>query len=245
VIEVVLTKKQFRRYFPLLAGVIFAGLFVALGFWQLDRAQQKKALLAQFADDAPYTPLDGTLPQRDFQAIETRGRYLGERQILIENIVRDGQVGYFIITPFEQSIDRTLLLVNRGWLPRSGQGTARLDIDVGADIRRIRGRAGHLPNVSVRPGNGFDGAGDWPKNATYPTLEEVANELNEELLPFVLLLATDEDDGFRRQWQPQQSGPMINYGYAFQWFAMAAAVLAIIAWHVRRGSYGRETGQQK
>jgi cytochrome oxidase assembly protein ShyY1 len=28
---------------------------------------------------------------------------------------------------------------------------------------------------------------------------------------------------------------MTNYSYAFQWFAMAAAVLAILAWHFRKG----------
>jgi surfeit locus 1 family protein len=243
VIEKLLANHRVRRFAPPLAGVIFASLFIALGFWQLDRAAQKKALLAHFASDAPYTELHGQLPKDPFQPIETRGRYVNDRQVLIENIVRDGRLGYFVITPFEESAGSALLLVNRGWLPVPREREAEIDIDVGDAVRRIRGRAGHLPGVSVRPGDSFAGAADWPKKATYPTLEEVARELQDDLLPYVLLLAADQADGYRREWQPQQSGPMTNYSYAFQWFAMAAAVLVILAWHFRKGVSRRASVQ--
>jgi surfeit locus 1 family protein len=240
VIEDILRNKQFRRFFPPFAGVFFIGIFVSLGLWQLDRAQQKTTSLAQFAENAMHMPLNGQLPDKEFQAVEVRGRFLAERQILIENIVRDARVGYFVITPFQQSRDEPLLLINRGWLAKPVQHEQRVtvhsQIDINDDVRTIRGRAGRLPRVGMRAGAGFEGAGDWPKNATYPTLDEVAAELGEELLPFVLLLHMDEDDGFRRQWQPQQSGPMTNYGYAFQWFAMAVAVFCILVWRLRKSA---------
>lgn len=237
-IENILKNKLFRRFFPPIAGAIFIALFVSLGLWQLDRAAQKKVSLAQFADDAAYLPLNGQLPQRPFQPIETRGRLLGDQQILLENIVRDGRVGFFVVTPLQQPGNEPLLLVNRGWVARTNDGEERALLDVDDSVRTIRGRAGQLPRVSVRAGAGFAGAGDWPKSATYPTLDEVAAELAADLAPFVLLMDAREEDGFSRQWQPQQSGPMTNYGYAFQWFAMAIAVLVILIWRLRKGAPG-------
>ena len=73
-----------------------------------------------------------------------------------------------------------------------------------------------------------------------PTIDEVADQLGEDVLPFVLLLDADEEYGFTRAWQPRQSGASTHYGYAVQWFAMAAAVLAILAWHFRHGIRNRE-----
>lgn len=234
-IEGILRNRLFRRYFPPFAAVVFVVVFGSLGFWQLDRAAQKKTLLAGFEDNTGYMSLDGRLPARPYQPIEARGRYQGEQQVLLENIVRDGRVGYFVITPFQQSGDNALLLVNRGWLPMPDRAMGdALRIEVDSDVRTLRGRAGQLPQVSVRPGESFEGADGWPRHATYPTLDEVAAQLDAELLPFVLLLDPDQGDGFRRQWQPQVSGPMTNYSYAFQWFAMAIAVLVILFWHLRK-----------
>ena len=232
--ESLLEKTTIRRLVPPLAGVVLAGVFMSLGFWQLDRAAQKKAVLEQFAAAADYQPLTGVLPDGDFQPIEARGRYVPQRQVLIDNIVRDGRVGYFVITPLRQPGDVPLLLVNRGWVPRDSGEELPATIDVPDNPRLIRGRSGHLPRVSVRAGEGFVGPASWPRHATYPTLEEVARQLGEPVLPVVLLLDADGADGFRREWQPQQKGPMTNYGYAFQWFAMAAAVIFLLVRHLRR-----------
>jgi len=91
-----------------------------------------------------------------------------------------------------------------------------------------------LPRVAIRPGEAFAVHGDWPRVAVYPSLREVADELGEEVLPIVLLLRPEAEDGFVRHWQPNVSGPMTHYSYAFQWFALALAVVAITAWHLHK-----------
>lgn len=242
-IEPVVSNPHFRRFAPPVVAIVLIGTFVSLGFWQLDRARQKIELQEQFEDGSAYLPLTGVLPERPFQPIEARGQFLDDRQILIDNIVRDGRVGFFVITPFRQSSSAPLLLVNRGWLARSDDTTSVQDIDVADDVRVLRGKSGTLPMVSLRTGDSFAGAGDWPKRATYPTIDEIAIQLDSALLPLVLLLDADQADGFRRQWQPQGSGPMTNYGYAFQWFAMATAVLAILIWQYRKKARATTSGQ--
>ena len=233
-IEELIRNEYFRRIFPPLAAAGLIVLFVSLGVWQLDRATEKNRRQALFENDAPFTPLTGDMPVTEFQNVEAHGYYLDERQVLIDNMIVDGRIGYYAITAFRYATDKPLLIVNRGFIPRSVAIEPAPDLGTSADRRMIRGRAGHLPRVAVRSGEVFEGAGDWPKTAMYPTLDDLSAELGEELLPFILLLHPQAENGFVRRWQPRESGPMMHYGYAFQWFAMATAVLGILLWRMRK-----------
>jgi len=239
VIEDLLKNETFLRWFPPVAGLVFISVFISAGFWQLDRAMEKKAMLALFESDAVFAePADfGAL--KDFDRIRVFGRYRDERQVLIDNIPKDGQLGYYVITPFEPSTSDDLLLVNRGWLPKA----ADVDLGIDAESRTVRGLAGHLTRVAIRPGEAFTEHDDWPRVGLFPSLEEVAAELGEELLPTVLLLHPDADEGFVRRWEPDVSGPMTHYSYAFQWFAMAVAAAGIAGWQTHK-RFSRERGNR-
>jgi surfeit locus 1 family protein len=233
-LEELIGNEHFRRIFPPLAALGLIALFVSLGLWQLDRAAGKNRVQALFEIDAPFMQLTGDMPVTEFQNIETHGHYLGERQVLIDTMFVNGRIGYYAITAFRYADNEPLLIVNRGWIARPGVNEPDPDIGVGTGSRTIRGRVGYLPRVAIRSAAAFERADDWPKTAIYPTLEEISAELGEDLLPFILLLNPDTDDGYVRRWQPRESGPMMHYGYAFQWFAMAAAVLWIFAWRMRK-----------
>ena len=145
-----------------------------------------------------------------------------------------------VITPFRSSDNDDFLLVNRGWVPKDVFKVGAPLIGVDESRRTVRGLVGHLPRAGIRAGEAFEGSTDWPRVAVYPNLDEIATELEEMVLPVVLLMNPDEDDGFARRWQPNIRGPMMHYGYAFQWLAMAVAVLALLFWHLRKRG-GRDT----
>jgi surfeit locus 1 family protein len=233
-LDELINNEHFRRLFPPLAATGLIALFVSLGVWQLDRAAGKNRVQALFENDAPFTRLTGDMPVTEFQNIDTSGHYLGNRQVLIDRIFMDGRSGYYAITAFRYADSEPLLIVNRGWIARPGSNESDPDISVGSASRSIRGRVGHLPRVGIRSADAFAGEESWPKTATYPTLDELSAEMGEELLPFVLLLDPDANDGFVRRWQPRDRGPMMHYGYALQWFAMAAAVAGIFIWRMRK-----------
>lgn len=237
VIEDLLKNETFLRWVPLAAGACFIVLFISLGKWQLDRAAEKTALLALFDNDAPYEEPMNFESLAEFDRIQITGRYRPDRQILIDNIPLDGQLGYYVITPLEPSTNDPLILVNRGWIPRaafsdSGKDIAELALD--RDHRTIRGLVGRLPRVAIRPGEAFAEADGWPRVGLYPNSDEVAAEIGEQVAAFALLLSPDATDGFVRRWQPNVSGPMTHYSYAFQWFAMAIAVVIIAGWQLRK-----------
>jgi len=225
----------FRRLVPPVAAVMAIVLFTRLGLWQLDRAAEEEALEASFASDASYRPLADVDQPVQFDKVETGGRLLGETQILIDNIVKNGQLGYYVITPLDLRRGEPLLLVNRGWVAREALQADRVDLGVAPEPRDVRGMIGNLPRVGIRGGPGFAESGaDWPRIAVYPTAEEVSAELERPVLPHVLLLDPEEPSGFLRDWRPPQGGAATNYGYAFQWFAMAAAVVAIAFWQLKK-----------
>lgn len=224
-----------RRIVPPIAAVLAIGLFVSLGLWQLDRAAEKEGMQALFDDDAPYSDVSSIDTPVPFQRIETRGRLLTDRQVLIDNIVQNGRLGYYVITPLEYSRNEPLLLVNRGFVERGALESGAVSLDADDERNLIRGRAGNLPRVGIRGGAAFESSGeDWPRIAVYPTADEVAAELDRDVLAWALLLSPEDERGFARNWQPSESGPMTHYGYAFQWFAMATAVLVIAGWHLNK-----------
>jgi surfeit locus 1 family protein len=85
----------FWRVAPPLAAAVLTILFVSLGFWQLDRAAEKVAMQSLFDADADYTSLSEGMPVQDYQRISASGRFLGDQQFLIDNMVLNGRVGWY------------------------------------------------------------------------------------------------------------------------------------------------------
>jgi surfeit locus 1 family protein len=230
-----LNRRQLRdKVLPLLAATFFTVSFVALGLWQLDRAAYKNKLAESFLAESAHERVMGVMSVETYQPIKSVGHFVGERQILIDNIVKDGRLGLYVITPFEYSADEPLLLVNRGWVPKTAISGELPALKITDGQMEVRGKAGVLPRVGIRPGEAFEGSDSWPRLGVFPTHDEVAAELGREVLSFVLLQDPQPESNMRRQWQPVQSGPATHYGYALQWFAMAAAVLALTFWHLRK-----------
>ena len=66
-------------------------------------------------------------------------------------------------------------------------------------------------------------------------LDAFSREIGLPLQPFVVEQQSDAQDGLARDWPRADLGADRNYGYAFQWFAMAAAVLTLmVVYSVRR-----------
>jgi surfeit locus 1 family protein len=227
-------KQLVTTWLPPLAGAGLIALFVSLASWQLDRAAQKEELSALFADGAAPRPLDEIAAPLLFQPVSVSGHYLSERQVLIDNIIHSSRVGYNVITPFRAEPDGRILLVNRGWIAKQASGAPPPSVTVAEDRREIAARVGRLPRVALRPEAAFATQGDWPRTAVFPTTDDIAEATGLAIATPVLLLSADAADGFLRDWQPDQKGPMMHYGYAFQWSALALTVLVILVWQLKK-----------
>lgn len=228
--------RRFRPGWPAtLFTAFFLPLLLALGAWQLERAEEKQALYDDFAAGGEAVALHadsgGLDDLRRYAPVRATGTYLAERQFLLDNMVEDGQAGYRVLTPLRVG-EGVAVLVDRGWVPRDFSAREPPAIGVDEGTRTVTGILDHMPRpgialaIELRP--------DWPKVVQFPTLEELAGALELRLVPGLLLLDRAAPDGFRRDWRPSDFGPERHLGYALQWFALAATlVILYLVWSFR------------
>ena len=106
---------------PTLLVLALLPLLVWLGFWQLERSEQKRELLERQQarqEAAPLTPeqLDGSAGQA-YARVYLQGRFDAAHSFLLDSRTRDGQVGVELLQPFYDEPSGRWLLINRGWLP--------------------------------------------------------------------------------------------------------------------------------
>ncbi|MGO9930599.1 MAG: SURF1 family protein [Steroidobacteraceae bacterium] len=233
------TRSFSPRPFTTLLTIVLIAMLVALGLWQLRRAEEKRALFDAFAAGAgATTPIGLHTPKvARYQHVEANGRYDGSRQILVDNMVNASGAGYFVITPF-QLTGGGWVLVNRGWVPLGASRAERPAIAVAGDARRIRGRADNLPSPGIQMGVRASLSPPYPVVAEYPKHADLAQLLGEGLWTSaadLVLLDPMEPDGYVRSWAAPGFPPLRHIGYAVQWFALAFALLVIyVAVNLRR-----------
>ncbi len=227
---------------PLVVGAVFVALFAALGGWQISRGLEKQATRDALSATGAYSTFFDGAELSPYEPIKATGRFDGEHQFLLDNITLNSRHGYYVLTPLELAPDEPLLLVNRGWIEKAGQnpGLSALADTIAVDDARVTvlGKAGALPRPGMRMGNAIAQAGRWPAIAVFPAQEDIEQALGRDVQPVVLLMDPDVENGFLRQWVPTEMGPARHFGYAFQWFAMAAVLSGLLVWNYRR----RRTG---
>ena len=209
--------------------------FLGLGNWQLERAQEKRERLAQFADDSDRASL-ATLTQRQagagagFVHVRGEGEYLeGAPQVLLEGMSHQGRAGYHVLTPLRLAGTSRLVLVNRGWIPRDFARTAPPEVTSPAPgERNVAGVLTPLPVPGLRVANTRVTSQDAPVvPMLYPRAGELAELFGEAVFDGMVLLAPDAPDGFLRDWRPAGPAPAKHVGYAVQWFSFAGTLAVL------------------
>lgn len=211
------------------AGIVFPVL-VSLGFWQLDRADEKRLIeeeLQQAQQKAPLqinNSLDQDLIKQIYRPATANGYFDGQHQFLHDNKTHQGKPGYHVLTPFILKDTKTAILVNRGWIPYQGHRDKIQDIRIDVDIRDIEG-AIKKPGKTILLNDEPQSSGIYPLTIQAIALETMATPLEYSFLPVMLELDKADQAGFTREWQPYYGSIGKHNGYAIQWFLMAAILL--------------------
>jgi surfeit locus 1 family protein len=230
---------------PTLATVTLLPILLSLGFWQLDRAGEKRAFLASLeaGRQAPPVQLNGEQPAYErarHRSVQASGRYDSEHQFLLENQIRDGRPGYLVLTPLQLEGSDAAVLVDRGWVAAEGHRDRLPRIDAPSGHVEVAGVLDSGPAVGLRLGEPAAEEG-WPRRLQYLDYPYVADNLPYRILPYLVHLDPAAPDGFRRDWEPvAPMGPQTHRGYAVQWFGLAVALVVIyLVVNIKRGS-GRD-----
>lgn len=218
---------------PSITVLLLLALLLSLGFWQLDRAAQKRMLLNAYTARPNAAPVQLTAdfapgPDWRYRRVQVQGVYDPAHQFLLDNRVYQGRAGYQVLTPLRLAHSDAVVLVNRGWVP---QGATRADLPAlplpSDTLVGIEGLIDFPPDNVFTLGEGEDRDPGWPKVLQRVRLELQAEQLHARVLPMVLLLAPEQPGGFVRAWTPVVIGPERHLGYAVQWFALALALVIL------------------
>ena len=239
-----LGKSGFRpALWPTLAMLVLCALFLFLARWQWHRADYKEALLAEYAAQGQRAPvsLDALLADSTLESfprylkVQAEGSYDSGRQVLLQDMTHDSDVGYEVLTPFLMR-GGVVVLVDRGWVAADREGKAP-DVTVAGTPRRIEASIGTLPAPGLKLGQPAAPAAGWPKLMFYPTLAELRPFFGPKLMTPVLHLAPGQPDGYVRDTTLDVGLPPARHlGYMFQWLMLAAAVFLVwLVVNLRRG----------
>ena len=222
----------------ILAVLALLPLLVCLGFWQLGRGEEKRVMLAQYAERRAAEPLSigelSVMADPAWRRVQLSGHFDEAHTVLLDNSLRDGKAGVELIQPFQDQASGLWLLVNRGWLPWPDRRTPPTFVTP-AQVPTLDAW------VYVLPGATFQLHADpveakWPRLVTAVDPVRLWAELGREGFAHELRLASGPA-AYRLDWPVVAMGPEKHLGYAVQWFAMAATLAGLLGywgWRARK-----------
>lgn len=214
-------------------ALAFLPLLVSLGFWQLNRAEQKRDIQQSLSSQQALPALTWQQYQKamaeghpvTFRRIRLDGQFDSERSYLIENKTNQGRLGYHLITPFYLT-DGSAVLVNRGWLAGTGYRDQLPEISTPTKEQSITGwlvEPSNNPFLQDAPA----AVGSWPRLRLALSVATVEEELQRPFLDQQLQLSEESTAALVIDWQPINMSATKHVGYAVQWFSLAIALVLL------------------
>jgi surfeit locus 1 family protein len=208
-------------------------LTLSLGQWQLNRAAQKEAIQRALEVQGQKTPLD---TENIVSAVDklvllqqravVQGTWLPVHTVYLDNRQMNSRVGFFVVTPLRLRGTDQVLLVQRGWIPRNFEDrTSLTPVETPEGIQTVEGRISPPPSKLYEPGT--------PAHSVIRQnldLQQFKAETALSLLPVMLMQTGQPSQGMTRDWPAVSLGIEKHYGYALQWFALAALVASLYLW---------------
>ncbi len=215
--------------------------FVMLGLWQLSREDEKREYLALLKGRLNQPPIPAhELPEDgDINGLPVaiRGKFDEQMTLLLDNRVLKGRVGFEVHQLFRDE-SGIALLVNRGFVQ---MGRTRANLPPVPPVVYLPGKAPRLLGRVYQP----DGdpwlmretpavQGGFPANAQHIDIvqhidiAQLQVQTGLDIYPLTVRLEENQPGALPRHWPATVMSPARHRGYAIQWFALAATVVA--AW---------------
>lgn len=227
---------EFRpRFWWTLAAAAGITLTLALGQWQVGRAEYKERLQSRYdlLGREPVVSLGAGAADRDnllLRRVEVRGTYAPKYTVFVDNRIYKHQPGFHVATPLRIAGSDRYVLVNRGWIagPRD-RSLPQVVTPEGEQL--VQGIAVAWSERYLELSTKVAEGNVW-QNLVY---ERYRQATGLELQPFVLQQTHETGDGLVRQWNRPDLGRNTHLAYAFQWYALSLAIFVyFLVTHVKR-----------
>ncbi len=229
------------RAWATVAAIAGVAVTLALGNWQLNRAAEKQALADRYLERSSGPPV--TLGAHDIRTenvalrrVEARGRFEPAHMVYLDNRVYHKVPGYHVVVPLRISGSSRYVLVNRGWIAATRDRITVPRVDLPQEEVVVRGIATVPTDRYLELSPEVVQGKVWQNLALARYREATGLDVH----PVLILQEAGAGDGLVRDWPAPDFGRNTHLAYAFQWFALAAAILIYyLVTHVRRKSAAR------
>ena len=228
--------RPWQRILILCVSLLAMGMTFSLGMWQVGRGAQKMALQEAKNQRAAMAVLDGrtlqatddaaTLQSLMHRSMTFKGQWVQGRTVYLDNRQMQGRTGFYVMTPMKLAETGVVVLVQRGWVPRSfSDRTALPVVQTPADPVVVTGHLAPWPSRLYD----FGGVEDGPIRQNLD-LNMFRQQTSLALLNVSLIQDGEPSDGLLRDWPVVSSGVEKHQGYAFQWFGLSALIALLYVW---------------
>ncbi len=228
------TKLRFDHEWRMtLLTVLLLPFLLLLGFWQLQRAEEKSALAMKWdlrSNEAPadLIGLDLQAPEElAYTPVKLTGRYLAGKYYLLDNRIHGGRFGYEVLALFDVRDTDLIVLVNRGWIAgdpaRQSLPTvseAGGEVAISGHVYVPPGKPYLLEEQTLEPG--------WPLRIQAVEMDRLAPVIQEatggDVFPYSVRIDEGESGSLAVDWQIVNVSPEKHRAYAVQWYSMALAL---------------------
>ena len=218
---------------PTVATTIAFSILIYLGYWQLQRAEQKENLYRSYIQKRSLEPanlnlaanLQSNTDDILWRKVIITGHYYDGATYLLDNQIEDSIPGYHVYSPFVINDTNTLVMINRGWI------AGEIYRDKVPEIFTFEGLLTLHGDVVMPQQNLFLGRTATEKFSNNISrvqeirISDIEKNQDYNILPYNIRLAPSSPSGFSRKWQEPGSGRETHLGYAFQWFMLSVVLL--------------------
>jgi len=218
----------------LIFAIIFVPITISLGMWQIERANEKKLIIANYDKLLVSAPIALQKNQmlNNWQPIETTGTY--EDTIVYEdNAINNGKAGFKVYHLFRND-DGTFIFIHRGFIERNLIKNNLPEVEIPTEKKSIYGTTLFKQNNTfVKNIEESDSRIIQEFNASllidkYPMLKD------KYLHPFLFNLDIRDVNKYQPIEKPVNMTASKHIGYAIQWFGLCAALIILTIYAFRR-----------
>jgi surfeit locus 1 family protein len=238
---------KFKLIPTLIFAITFCG-FIVLGFWQIDRADQKNVLNSNYTDRQQEAIIvldkNNVIDEKSsllWRKVEFEGSFINKQNIILDNQIFNQIAGFNIITPFKIKGSDSLVLVNRGWHPNLKNREMLPIINEISGERILQGHIASFPVSGIKLGkNNIETLNSQIFRFQRLDAAELNYFFSAKIMPYMIYLDPIIDKELYGNFKLPAPDSQKNYGYAFQWFAFAITLLIIfIRLSMKRKSNGK------
>jgi cytochrome oxidase assembly protein ShyY1 len=195
----------------------------------LHRADEKRLLQKQFEEHLASPPvafnqISKRMDDIAFKTVQLTGVVDNDHTFLLDNSIRDGKVGYEVLSPFKTN-EGQWVIINRGWVIGSPLRSQLPNIPALSKSITVDGYI-YVPS-KTKTIDESTMIQSWPQVIEVVDTTFIGKRLHLEVFPYTIRVLHGGDIQLKQEWTVTTMSASKHTAYAAQWFLMAVVLIGL------------------